>query len=122
MIVEAKKIAKEYKEAIINPAIIVEVLSESTKVYDRGDKFNLYRAVSSLRHYVLIEQDKVQIDIYSRKSLTSLWDIRFLSSLENNLELELSETEKLTIPLSRIYDRIEFEKPLESEEKPKENN
>jgi Uma2 family endonuclease len=109
------------KGAFTNPVVIVEVLSKSTETKDRGEKFRFYTQIPSLRHYVLIEQDNVQIDIYSRKSPTSLWDIRFLSSLENNLELEISETETLSIPLSRIYDRIEFEKPLESEEKPKEN-
>ncbi|WP_375559930.1 hypothetical protein ACE193_19720 [Bernardetia sp. OM2101] len=54
--------------------------------------FVLNTQTPSLRHYVLIEQNKIQIDIYSRKSPTSLWDIRFLSSLENALELEISET------------------------------
>ncbi len=114
--------SEHLKDAFTNPVVIIEVLSKSTQANDRGDKFRLYTQIPSLRHYVLIEQDKVQIDIYSRKSPTSLWDIRFLSSLENNLELAISETETLSIPLSRIYDRIEFEKPLENEEKPKENN
>ncbi|WP_375559923.1 Uma2 family endonuclease [Bernardetia sp. OM2101] len=102
--------SENLKDAFKNPVVIIEVLSKSTEGYDRGDKFRAYTQIPSLRHYVLIEQDKIQIDIYSRKSHTSLWDIRFLSSLENILELELSKTETLTIPLSRIYDRIEYDK------------
>ncbi len=114
--------SEHLKDAFTNPVVIIEVLSKSTEAKDKGEKFRLYTQIPSLRHYVMIEQDNVQIDIYSRKSPTSLWDIRFLSTLENNLELEISETETLSIPLSRIYDRIEFEKPLENEEKPKEIN
>lgn len=43
-------------ETISNPIVIVEVLSDSTRNYDRGEKFDLYRSIPSLRHYLLIEQ------------------------------------------------------------------
>ncbi|WP_291728085.1 Uma2 family endonuclease [Bernardetia sp.] len=101
--------APNLKDAFTNPVVIIEVLSKSTEGYDRGDKLRFYTQIPSLLHYVLIEQDKVQVDIYSRKNSTSLWDIRFLSDLKNNLELEISDIQTLSIPLSRIYDRVEFE-------------
>lgn len=44
-------------ETISNPIVIVEVLSDSTRNYDRGEKFDLYRSIASLRHYLLIEQN-----------------------------------------------------------------
>lgn len=102
--------AENIKDAFTNPIVIIEVLSKSTSSYDRGDKFGFYRQVRSLRHYVLIEQEKVKIDIFSRQSPTSLWDIRSLEGLENNLELVLSEDEILTISLKDIYNDIVFEK------------
>ena len=102
--------AEHLKDAFKNPVVIIEVLSESTASYDRGSKFGFYRQIRSLRHYILIEQTEVKIDVFSRQSPTSLWDIRGIEGLENNLELVISETETLSIPLRNIYDRITFEK------------
>jgi Uma2 family endonuclease len=101
--------AKNLKDAFTNPVVIIEVLSKSTQGYDRGDKFGFYRAVRSLRHYVLIEQKEAKIDIFSRKSSTSLWDIQTIEGLESNLKLEISETETLIIPLKDIYYDVVFE-------------
>ncbi len=104
-----KKSAENYQDAFTNPVVIIEVLSKSTEAYDRGDKFGLYRKINTLRHYVLVKQDEVKIDLYSRQSPTSLWNIQTIEGLESTLELALSETEVLKIPLSEMYDRIEFE-------------
>ncbi len=101
--------AKNLKDAFTNPVVIIEVLSESTQGYDRGDKFGFYRAIHSLRHYVLIEQKEVKIDVFSRKSSTSLWNIQTIEGLESNLELEISETKTLTISLKDIYYDVVFE-------------
>jgi Uma2 family endonuclease len=102
--------AKNLKDAFTNPVVIIEVLSDSSVAYDRGDKFGFYRAVRSLRHYVLVEQKEAKMDIYSRKSATSLWDIQTIEGLESNLELEISETETLIISLKDIYYDVVFEK------------
>jgi len=101
--------SENLKDAFTNPVVIIEVLSKSTQGYDRGDKFGFYRAVRSLRHYVLIEQKEAKIDIFSRKSATSLWDIQTIEGLESNLELEISETETLIISLKDIYYDVVFE-------------
>lgn len=105
-----KEPAENLKGAFKNPVVIIEVLSESTEAYDRGDKFDLYRELPSLRHYILVKQDEAKIHIYSRQSSTSLWNIRTVEGLENSLDIELSETLTLYIPLADIYDRIEFGK------------
>jgi Uma2 family endonuclease len=58
--------------AILNPTLIVEVLSSSTRDYDRGDKFKFYRALSSLQEYVLIDSDRVSVD-YFRRGEGRMW-------------------------------------------------
>ncbi len=97
------------KGAFTNPIVIIEVLSKSTASYDRGGKFRLYSQIPSLCYYVLIEQSTPQIDVYSRKNHTSLWSLQFITGLESNLELIISENENIIIPLTRIYDRVVFE-------------
>lgn len=104
----AKEEAENLKGAFKNPVVIIEVLSESTEAFDRGDKFDLYRTLPSLRHYVLVKQTEAKVQVYSRQSPTALWNIRTIEGLENVLDVELSESLKLEIPLSDIYDRIEF--------------
>jgi Uma2 family endonuclease len=111
------ELSDNYKDAIINPVVIVEVLSKSTEGYDRGDKFKEYRQIPLLRHYVLISQDKPQIEIYSRQTNlqndTSLWKITTLEGLDKILSLVLSSTqnreEKIEIALKDIYEDVEFE-------------
>jgi len=102
--------SENYTDALINPVIVVEVVSKSTEAHDRSDKFKLYRTVSTLRYYVLIKQDKVQIDVYSRKTLTSLWSIQTIEGVDKSLELIISPIETLIIPLKNIYDKVVFEK------------
>src|SRR5262249_33624204 len=53
--------------SLLNPTVIVEVLSESTEKTDRGDKFLCYQTLPSLQVYVLIAQDRSQVEIYTRK-------------------------------------------------------
>lgn len=65
----------EEKNAVKNPILIIEVLSKSTSAYDRGDKFYLYRQISTLKEYVLIEQDKYVVDIHYKESNSDLWRI-----------------------------------------------
>jgi len=54
-------------DTLLNPSLIVEVLSASTEVYDRGEKFAHYRRLSSLSEYVLVSQDKVRVEHFLRQ-------------------------------------------------------
>lgn len=54
-------------DTLLNPLLIVEVLSPSTEAYDRGEKFAHYRRLSSLQEYLLVSQDKVRIEHYTRQ-------------------------------------------------------
>ena len=57
---------EEDVQAVINPTLIVEVLSRSTEEYDRGDKFEHYKRLASIRQYVLVAHDKREVDVWSR--------------------------------------------------------
>jgi Uma2 family endonuclease len=68
--VETKTVSKNGKslgEAVTNPTILVEVLSEATERYDRDGKFQAYRRLPSLKEYVLVSQDKRCIEVYRRE-------------------------------------------------------
>jgi len=59
-------------ESATNPVVLVEVLSDSTRDYDRGEKFTLYQAIATLREYVLIEQSRVLVECF-RKQPDGAW-------------------------------------------------
>lgn len=61
-----KLFADEHVDTLLNPKIVIEVLSPSTEAYDRGDKFAHYRTLDSLTDYLLIAQDKPRIEHYRR--------------------------------------------------------
>jgi Uma2 family endonuclease len=54
------------QDTLLNPTVLVEVLSESTEGYDRGKKFRNYRSIATLREYVLVAQDMVSVERYTR--------------------------------------------------------
>lgn len=64
------------KDTILNPAVIVEVLSQSTSGYDRGEKFHFYRSISTLKEYVLVDSLGIGVEVW-RKNDGGVW---FLSS------------------------------------------
>jgi len=55
------------QDTLVNPSVVVEVLSPSTEAYDRGKKFEHYRGLASLRHYVLVAQDRMLVELYTRQ-------------------------------------------------------
>jgi Uma2 family endonuclease len=90
-------------DTLLNPTLIVEVLSPSTEAYDRGEKFANYRRLVSLREYVLVSQDRVCVERYVRQE--DEWLLTELSRLEDNLRLTSIECD---VALSEIYAKIPF--------------
>lgn len=64
--VTVKKNGNSIGEAVTNPAVIIEVLSDSTERYDREEKFGYYRRMPSLEAYVVVSQDEQLIEVYGR--------------------------------------------------------
>jgi Uma2 family endonuclease len=63
-----RKIAGKQNLVLLNPSVLVEVLSPSTEAYDRGTKFTHYRQIPSLREYVLVSQDEMHVELFTRDS------------------------------------------------------
>ncbi len=89
------------RDVLLNPKVIVEVLSESTERYDRGDKFSNYRAIDSMDDYVLVSQTAALVEHYHRLT-DGTWIYRALGATER-LSLESVGCE---IPVERIYLRV----------------
>jgi Uma2 family endonuclease len=90
-------------DTLLNPSVIVEVLSDSTEAYDRGEKFAHYRRLESLRDYVLIAQDKVRVEHYVRQG--DQWVLSEVSDLASTVHLPSINCE---VALRDIYERVEF--------------
>lgn len=92
------------KDIILNPLLVIEVLSDSTKDYDRGDKFAQYRTLESLQEYVLVSQDSCHIE-YFRKTAPHEWLFTEIEDSEASLKLV---SLNLTLSLADIYDKVDF--------------
>ena len=73
-------------ETISNTIVIVEVLSDSTRNYDRGEKFDLYRSIPALRHYLLIEQNFIHLE-HRRLESEGSWSNEIVDSLDGVIRL-----------------------------------
>ena len=82
-------------DTLLNPTVVVEVLSPSTETYDRGEKFEHYQQIASLKEYVLIFQDKIRVEHYRRQEtewlqteFQGLEDVLYLLSIGCELRLQ----------------------------------
>jgi Uma2 family endonuclease len=96
-------------DVLVNPRLIIEILSDSSEAYDRGKKFVSYQSIDSFEEYLLVTQDKPYVTHYARQADGS-W-------LRSDIEGTESEIELVTIPcrikLSEIYAFVEFSTPEE---------
>ncbi len=91
-------------DTLLNPTLIVEVLSESTEAYDRGKKFSDYRTLESLQEYVLVSQDSIQVECYKRQP-GGRWLMTVAERLEDTVALE---SIGCTLRLADIYEDVEL--------------
>lgn len=92
------------RDTLLNPTLIVEVLSGSTEAYDRGRKFEHYRKLESLMEYVLIAQHRPHVESYRRQP-DQRWVLTESDGLESSLRLDAIDCE---LALAEIYDKVEF--------------
>lgn len=90
--------------SLVNPRVVFEVLSSSTEVYERTVKFDHYRQIPSLLHYVLVGQDQVRVDHYTRGEAEG-WVLRSYNQRHESLVLPDLELE---LPLDEIYHRLDL--------------
>lgn len=92
------------KDVLLNPKVIFEVLSKSTKLKDRNEKFESYIRLESLTDYVLIEQDKMKIEHYSRLDEKD-WKVRIYAAADETIFFE-SINRRLSI--ADVYNEVEL--------------
>ncbi|MEH1777684.1 MAG: Uma2 family endonuclease [Nostoc sp.] len=93
------------KDIILNPQIIVEVLSKSTKGYDREDKFQAYRTISTFQEYLLIDQTRIHVEQFS-KTGKKQWALREYDEEDEAIALV---TVPFEISLQDLYNKVKFE-------------
>jgi Uma2 family endonuclease len=91
-------------DTLLNPTVLVEVLSQSTEDYDRGRKLEHYRSLPSLQEYLLVSQERAHIVHYVRHSDAS-WLLSDTSGLEASISLQTIGCE---VALSEIYAKVRF--------------
>lgn len=98
----------ERTDVILNPVLIIEVLSKSTEAFDRGGKFHAYQKLGSLREYLLVAQDRPAIEQFVRQA-DETWTYRAVIGRESSLSLPSVEC---TLGLGDVYDKVEWEQSL----------
>jgi Uma2 family endonuclease len=96
--------ADDRNDTLLNPLVIIEVLSPTTADYDRGGKFKNYQTIGSLREYALVEQDQPSIDHIARQN-DGRWLITSLTGLDGGLSLPSLD---LSVPMAEIYAKVDF--------------
>lgn len=87
---------------VLNPTVIVEVLSKSTKNYDRGEKFKLYRDIVSLKEYILVDSESMHIEIF-RLNKNGHWELEEYKSLTDSVIIKAIDE---SVVLSEIYEGV----------------
>jgi Uma2 family endonuclease len=101
----------ERRDVLLNPSLIVEVLSESTEAYDRGEKFALYRQLPSLQEYLLVAQDRVSLELFARGT-EGQWLLTDYRALSDQVRLASIDC---TLALFEVYDKVEIARGKEAQ-------
>lgn len=104
MVCDKPQLLDDQFDTLLNPELIVEVLSESTRNYDRGDKFQHYRGIASFREYLLVDQAKLHVERYSKQS-NGTWSLWETDALADVVQLE---SLGVALPVSEIYFKIDL--------------
>lgn len=104
----------EYRDVLLNPKVIIEVLSPTTEAFDRGKKFWRYRTyLSSLTDYLMVAQSMPMIDHYVHRS--GEWILNTVSGLEGTVNIA---SIGCTLRLADVYDRVTFPEASDPESEP----
>ena len=98
-----RQYSNKQRTQLKNPVLIVEVLSEGTKSYDRTDKFRFYRSIPSLKEYLVIASDKAVVETFFKEE-EGLWRIGSAKGLDDQIHLF---SINIDIPLAHIYAKVD---------------
>ena len=93
------------RDTVTNPLVVAEVLSDSTEKYDRGDKFKMYRSVPSLREYLLLSQNRIQLERFV-KNEHGQWTLEDYEGEDVGFELMAVS---FSMTLKKLYARVDFD-------------
>ncbi len=88
-------------DTLLNPTLLIEVLSPSTEAYDRGSKFAHYRKIASLQEYLLVAQDQPNIERYVRQG--DVWILSEVTGIEAFISLKSIDC---VLSLREVYDKV----------------
>jgi len=91
------------RDLVLNPTLLVEVLSPSSEAYDRGEKFELYKSMTSLQDYVLISQDQPVVEVFSRAG--KVWRPTVWTGLDAVI---LLPSINVRAPMAELFDGVVF--------------
>ncbi|HEV8433960.1 MAG TPA: Uma2 family endonuclease [Thermoanaerobaculia bacterium] len=92
-------------DTVTNPTLIAEVLSDSTEKYDRGGKFERYRSVPTLSEYMLVSQDRIHVELFTRQS-DGRWSLRDWNDPAAEIEIESLHCR---LKVAEVYAKVSFE-------------
>jgi Uma2 family endonuclease len=92
------------RDIITNPTLIIEILSDSTEAYDRGDKFAHYRTLPSLTTFLLVSQHRIAAELYVRQD-EGCWLLSTFDRLSDSVPLACVEA---SLALAEVYDKVEL--------------
>ena len=101
--------ADGHPDTLLNPVLVAEVLSKSTESYDRAAKFAHYRTIESLKHYVLVSQDHMLVEVFTR--VGSQWDLSAATDAGDIVHLPAIQVE---FPIELLYVGIKLSDPTPS--------
>ena len=97
----------EQRDTLLNPNLIVEVLSPSTEAYDRGRKFKHYRSVESVSEYLLVSSEQIGAELFTRQP-DGGWHLITVGRMEDSLDLQ---SVGCRLALADVYEKVELTEP-----------
>ena len=94
-----------YTDNLTSPSVIIEILSKSTKDYDRGSKFMLYRSIKTLKEYILIDSTTISVEHFEKQTDNS-WRLTEFKQLSDNFVIS---TIGLTLQLKDVYEDVRID-------------
>jgi Uma2 family endonuclease len=99
-----RRFLDERRDTLLNPNLIIEVLSPSTERYDRGSKFEQYRGIESLREYLMLASDRIHAELFTKQP-NGHWSLSEWSAPEDVVPLESCDCR---LKLAEVYEKVEF--------------
>jgi Uma2 family endonuclease len=101
---DERRFLDDQRDTLLNPGLLVEVLSPSTEAYDRGRKFEQYKTLESLREYLLVASDRMHVDLYTRQA-DGRWLLISADKPEDCMSLESVDAQ---LTLADLYENVEL--------------